>query len=67
MAIEFKDNESEVGHNGARVIIETLSVVDNSDNIYIFDMAGSNMNIVEKFIADGCPGDTVEEYGGTLL
>ena len=67
MTIEFKDNVTEVGHNGARVIIETLSVVDKDDNIYMFDMAWCNMQSVEKFIADGCPGDMAEEYGGYLL
>jgi len=63
MAVEFKGNKTEVMHKGARVVIETLSVVDDEENIYLFDMADCNMENVERFIGDGCPNDMLEEYG----
>lgn len=63
MAVEFKDNKTEVMHKGARVVIETLSVVDDKENIYLFDMADVDMENVERFIDDGCPCDMLEEYG----
>ena len=63
MAVEFKDNKTEVMHKGAKVVIETLSVVDDEENIYLFDMAGGSMENVERFINDGCPSDMLEEYG----
>lgn len=63
MAVEFKDNKTEVMHKGAEVVIETLSVMDDEGNIYLFDMAGGDMEIVERFIDDGCPSDMSEEYG----
>ena len=63
MAVEFKDNKTEVMHKGVKVVIESLSVVDDEENIYLFDMADCNMENVERFIDDGCPSDMLEEYG----
>ena len=65
--INFKDNAAEVKHKGAAVVIETLSVVDEVGNIYIFDIAGQNLDNVDKFISAGCLRDTADEYGGKLL
>ena len=59
--------ELEHRHKDAKIVIETLSVTDNDGNIYIFDMAGSTWDDVRQFIAAGCPSDTADEYGGTLL
>ena len=63
MSIDFKGNKTEVMRKGAKVVIETLSVVDDEENVYLFDMAGCDMEDVERFIDDGCPSDMLEEYG----
>lgn len=63
MTIDFKGNKTEVLHKGVKIVIETLSVVDDEGNIYLFDMAGGDMENVESFINDGCPSDEAEEYG----
>lgn len=60
-------HELEHRHKDAKIVIETLSVTDKDGNIYIFDMAGSTWDDVQQFIADGCPSDTADEYGATLI
>lgn len=56
-----------MNNEDVNVVVETLSVTDKAGNIYIFDMSGSTWEDVRRFIADGCPSDTADEYGGKLL